>query len=166
VIRRPTTTGPRTSWSTRPILDLYAGATRGRITVANELTRARRDRPRGAAASTAPLIASVPTAANAGYYAASSGSARSCGRLVEAAPGSSSSLRGDATPTTSWTGPRPRCSRHRPPNQRGLPLAVRDHAGRPATRSRPSQRARCPHRRPHGFSDLDTLTNGLHPGRW
>ncbi len=84
------------------ILDLYAkGEPADAVTVAGELERAGELRRIGGAPYLHTLISTVPTAANAGYYAESSPRRPSCGAWSKPAPASFSSATPEPTVKTS-----------------------------------------------------------------
>ena len=151
------------------ILDLYGrGEPADAVTVAAELTKRGDIGRMGGAPYLHTLIASVPTAANAGYYARIVRERAILRRLVEVGTrivqlGYSGD--GDADELR-----RPRRGRglrgHRAPGQRGLPGRCRRSCPERWTRSRPSAAgAAALTGVPTGFADLDALTNGLHPGQ-
>ena len=160
--------GPRAVFEA--MLDLYGrGEPADAVTVAAELQQARRARPgRRRAAYLHTLISSVPTAANAGYYARIVRETAMLRRLVEA--GTKIVQLGYAR--------RRRRRRHR---QRGPGRGLRGHRAADLARTtcRSSRSSRAPSTRsrrsaqrggemvgvPTGFADLDGLTNGLHPGQ-
>ena len=114
-------------------------------------------------------MASVPTAANAGYYAEIVRERAILRRLVEAgtrivqmgyaADGGEVDEVVDRAQAEVYDVTERRTTR-------GLPAARRDHARAPSTRSRrsPAAAGRMVGV-PTGFDDLDQLTNGLHPGQ-
>jgi len=150
------------------ILDLYArGEPADAITVSNELTR-RGDLPRiGGAPYLHTLIASVPTAANAGYYARIVRERAILRRLVEA---------GTRIVQMGYTGDadaddlvdRAQAEVYAVTDRRIaedyhslseiMPAALDEIE---AIGSRGGQMTGVP----TGFADLDALTNGLHPGQ-
>ena len=151
------------------ILDLYGrGEPADAVTVSAELQKRGELGRVGGAPYLHTLISSVPTAANAGYYAEIVRERAILRRLVEA---------GTAIVQLGYAGDGDaddivdrRAGRglrgHRAPHLRGLPAARRRSWRAPSTRSRRSApaAARWSACRP-GFADLDELTNGLHPGQ-
>ena len=133
------------------ILDLYGrGEPADAITVANELTRRGEIARVGGGVYLHTLIASVPTAANAGYYARIVRERAIRAARRRPAPGSSSSATpATPTPTTSWTGPRPRCSRSPTAAPARTTTRCRRSCRAPWTRSRRSAAAAASDRRPY-----------------
>ena len=125
------------------ILDLYGrGEPADAITVANELTRRGEIARVGGGPYLHTLIASVPTAANAGYYARIVRERAILRRLVEAGTRIVQfGYAGEATPTTSWTGPRPRCTRSPTAGSARTTTRCRRSCRARWTRSRPSAAA-------------------------
>ena len=159
VIRPPTTTAPPTSWSTRSILDLYGrGEPADAVTVAAELTK-RGDLTRvGGAPYLHTLIASVPTAANAGYYARIVRERAILRRLVEvgtrivqlgySGDGDADELLDRAEAEVYGVSDRRVCDDYH--------AALGDHARRPRRDRGHRQPRRRHHRRPHRLQPTST----------
>ena len=153
------------------ILDLYGrGEPADAVTVAAELDRRGLLRRIGGAPYLHTLISTVPTAANAGYYAEIVAEKALLRRLVEAgtrvvqygyAGAEGADVGRDRRP-----GPGRDLRRHRTAHLRGLRCRWRSCCSRRWTRSTPSPRkAGCRAGVPTGFTELDEVTNGLHPGQ-
>jgi len=138
------------------------------ITVSNELTRRGELTRIGGAPYLHTLIASVPTAANAGYYARigpRAGHSPATGR--RRAPAScSSATRATPTPTIWSTARRQRSTRS--------PTGASPRTTHPLSEIMPAALEEIEAIGAHGggisgvptgFADLDSLTNGLHPGQ-
>ena len=113
------------------------------------------------------LVSMVPTAANAGYYGRIVREQAILRRLVEAGTRIVSDglhrhgrRRPDGRP-----GPGRGLRRHRPAHQRGLRPAQRHHGRRLNEIEAISNRGGEMVGVPTGFTELDKLTNGLHPGQ-
>ena len=151
------------------ILDLYGrGEPADAVTVAAELTRRGDIGRMGGAPYLHTLIASVPTAANAGYYARIVRERAILRRLVEVGHPDRAArlLRRRRRRRAGRPGRGRGLRRHRPAGPRGLRSRSRRSCQARWTRSRPSAAAAARSTGvPTGFADLDALTNGLHPGQ-
>jgi replicative DNA helicase len=150
------------------ILDLYArGEPADPITVSNELTRRGELTRIGGAPYLHTLIASVPTAANAGYYARIVRERAILRRLVEAgtrivqfgyAGDSDADELVDRAQAEVYAITDRRISEDYHPLSEIMPAALEEIEAIGAHGGGISGV-------PTGFSDLDALTNGLHPGQ-
>jgi replicative DNA helicase len=151
------------------ILDLYGrGEPADAVTIANELTKAGEIGRVGGAPYLHTLISSVPTAANAGYYAKIVQERAVLRKLVEV--GTRITQRGyaadgaDADAILDWAEAEVLSIAEKRTGEDYLPLseimpAALDEIE--AIGSRGGQMVGVP----TGFQDLDALTNGLHPGQ-
>jgi replicative DNA helicase len=139
------------------ILDLYArGEPADAITVSNELSRRNELARVGGAPYLHTLIASVPTAANAGYYARIVRERAILRRLVEA--GTRIVQLVDRAQAEVYAVTDRRISEDYHPLSEIMPAALEEIEAIGAHGGGISGV-------PTGFADLDALTNGLHPGQ-